>query len=97
MFSFIDYLWEIFIVGKVKEVDVGVAYSMFKADVSAGEALKYNTGDALSDFDFASAKENWDKLTEDEQKSAISEWHKCIDTYYVDLCAMFAMLSGENI
>lgn len=97
MFSFINYLWEIFTISKVNEVDVGVAYSMFKADVSAGEALKYNTGDALSGFDFGAAKEKWDKLSEDEQKSAISEWHKCIDTYYVDLYTMFTMLSGEKL
>ena len=74
MFSFINYLWEIFTVASKNDVDVGVAYFMFKADVNADEALKYNTGDALPDFDFAAANAEWDKLTEDEQKAAFEEW-----------------------
>ena len=39
MFSFIDHVNEIWRVSKVKNVDVGVAYDMFRADVAAGHRL----------------------------------------------------------
>jgi len=91
MFSFLNYLFEIFTVAHVNEVDVGVAYSMFKADVNAGEALKYNTGDALPDFDFAKAKVEFDKLTDDEKKAAYEEYHDYVEANYKELCEAFAM------
>ena len=93
MFSFINYLWEIFTVASKNDVDVGVAYFMFKADVNAGEALKYNTGDALPDFDFAKAKVEFDKLTDDEKKAAYEEYHDYVEANYKKLCEAFAMFS----
>jgi len=93
MFSFISYLWEIFTVGAKRDVDVDVAFDMFRTDVSLGEAKKFNTGDALPNFDFAKAKVEWDKLTGDEQKAAYEEYHDCVETYYKELCTMFVMLS----
>ena len=56
MFSFVDYVNEIWRVSKVKNVDVGVAYDMFRADVAAGQAFPYNTATVLPSFDFAKAK-----------------------------------------
>ena len=64
-FSFLDYVIEIFTVSEKNEVDIGVGYDKFRADVEAGKALPYNTGDALPDFDFTSAKAKWDELTMD--------------------------------
>ena len=34
MFSFVDHVNEIWRVGKVKNVDVGVAYDMFQCNIS---------------------------------------------------------------
>ena len=67
---------------KVKNVDVGVAYDMFRADVAAGQALPYNTATVLPTFDFAKAKKEWDTLTEKEQKEAYAEWHAFVETNY---------------
>lgn len=92
--SFINYAYEIFTVGRRNGVDIGVAYDMFRADVRAGEALSYNTGDALPDFDFAPLKVEWDALTEDEQKAAYEEWHSFIAERYAALTRAFA--EGED-
>ena len=89
MFSFVDYVNEIWRVSKVKNVDVGVAYDMFRADVAAGKALPYNTATVLPTFDFAKAKTEWDALTEKEQKDAYTEWHAFLDTNYTKVCADF--------
>lgn len=60
MFNFDNYKNEIAIVSAHNNVDLGIAYEMFKADVKAGAALPYNTGDALPNFDFAKAKAEYD-------------------------------------
>ena len=96
MFSFINYLWEIFTVGAKRGVDVDVAFDMFRTDVSLGEAKKSNTGDALPGFDFVAAKAEWDMLTDDEQKAAVEECNDCIAKYYDDLCAEFVALSEAD-
>lgn len=88
-FSFIDHVNEIWRVSKVKNVDVGVAYDMFRADVAAGKALPYNTATVLPTFDFAKAKTEWDALTEKEQKDAYAEWHAFVETNYAKICAQF--------
>ena len=88
-FSFIDHVNEIWRVSKVKNVDVGVAYDMFRADVAAGKALPYNTATVLPTFDFAKAKTEWDALTLEEQKDAYSEWHDFVETNYAKICAQF--------
>ena len=89
MFSFVDYVNEIWRIGKVKNVDVGVAYDMFRADVAAGQALPYNTAPVLPTFDFAKAKVEWDALTKEEQMEAYTEWHAFIETNYEKICAQF--------
>ena len=91
MFSFISYLWEIFTVGAKRDVDVDVAFDMFRTDVSLGEAKKFNTGDALPNFDFAKAKVEFDKLTDDEKKAAYEEYHDYVEANYKELCEAFAM------
>lgn len=88
-FSFVDHVNEIWRVSKVKNVDVGVAYDMFRADVAAGQALSYNTVTVLPTFDFAKAKVKWDALTEEEQMEAYTEWHTFVETNYEEVCAQF--------
>ena len=89
MFSFIDHVNEIWRVSKVKSVDVGVAYDMFRADVAAGQALPYNTATVLPTFDFAKEKIEWDKLTKEEKKATYTEWHDFVETNYAKVCAQF--------
>lgn len=94
MFSFLDHTYEIWTVSKERNVDVGVAYDMFRTDVQNGQALPYNTGDALPNFNFADAKEQWDALTNDEQLDAYEEWHEFKANCYTEACAAFA--EGED-
>ena len=89
MFSFVDYAKEIWTVGKVNNVDIGVAYDMFRADVAAGQARTYNTGEALPLFDFAQAKQGWESLTDDEQNEAKLEWKVFVKTNYAKICTEF--------
>lgn len=89
MFSFVDHVNEIWRVSKVKNVDVGVAYDMFRADVAAGQALPYNTATVLPTFDFAKAKVELDALTLEEQKETYVEWHAFVETNYEKICAQF--------
>lgn len=87
---FINHLFDIFTVGQKMNVDVGVAFDMFRTDVRFGEAHNYNTGDALPGFDFAAAKTEWDKLDEAEQKQAIEDYDNFIHEHYHEACAAFA-------
>ena len=89
MFSFVDHVNEIWRVSKVKNVDVGVAYDMFRADVAIGQAFPCNTATVLPSFDFAKAKKEWDALTKKEQKEAYIEWHAFVETNYEKVCAEF--------
>lgn len=87
---FINHLFDIFTVGQKRNVDVGVAFDMFRTDVRFGEAHDYNTGDALPGFDFAAAKVEWDKLGEADQKQAIEDYDKFINQHYREACDAFA-------
>ena len=78
-FSFLNHTKEVFLVSKNLDVDIGVAFDRFKADVKAGAALPYNTGNALPDFDFSVAKTAWDGLTRDEQLAAYGEWSEFVE------------------
>ena len=76
MFNFNDYRKEIEMVQTYRNEQGGTfslsdAFDMFRADVRAGKALPYNTGDALPNFDFAKAKIKWDKLAKAEQDAAV--------------------------
>ena len=86
---FINHLFDIFTVGQKRNVDVGVAFDMFRTDVRLGEARESNTGDALPGFDFAAAKVEWDKLDEADQKQAIEDYDNFIDEHYREACAAF--------
>lgn len=74
MFSFNNYKNEIRTISAVNNVDLGVAFDMFRADVRAGQALPYNTGNALPNFDFTIAKSKWDALTRDEQNAVVIDY-----------------------
>ena len=87
---FINHLFDIFTVGQKRNVDVGVAFDMFRTDVRYGEAHDYNTGDALPDFDFKAAQVEWDKLGEAEQKQAIEDYDNFIGNHYREACDAFA-------
>lgn len=87
MFSFVDHVKEIWRVSKVKNVDIGVAYEMFRADVAAGQALPFNTATVLPSFDFAKERIQWDGLTLEEQQEAYAEWHVFVETNYANVCA----------
>lgn len=89
MFSFLDHVFEIWTVSSARKVDVGVAYDMFRTDVQHGQALPYNTGEALPDFNFADAKTDWDELTEDEQLAAMGEYSDFIHANYTATCRAY--------
>lgn len=81
MFNFNDYHKEIEMVQTYRNKQGGTfslsdAFDMFRADVRAGTALPYNTGNALPGFDFAKAKTEWDKLTKAEQADAVLAFEK---------------------
>ena len=89
---FINHLFDIFMVGSKKRVDVDVAFDMFRVDVANGRSQ--NCGDTLPDFDFAKAKKEWDKLGEDEQRNAIYDYSTFVRNHYEDACAAF--LEGKK-
>ena len=92
-FSFIDYVFEIWTVAKMRDVDVGVAFDMLRTDIEYGKAMPFNTGDSLPTFDFAAARLKWDALTAEEQKTSITEYLEFAHQNYVELCEFFATLS----
>ena len=87
---FINHLYDIFTVGQKRDVDVGVAFDMFRTDVRFGEAHGCNTGDALPEFDFKAAQRQWDKLSEADQKQAIEDYDAFVSEHYSEACAAFA-------
>ena len=95
-FSFINYLWEIWTIGKARNVDIGVALDMLVADIQNGEAKEFNTGGALPDFDFVGLKSTWEALT-DVRKAEL--YNECSDTmreHYEQLCELYtALTEGE--
>ena len=72
-FSFLDYEAEIRQIARANNVDLGVAYDMFRADVRNGANI--NCGPCMDGFDFAGAKVIWDSMTKSEQSAAYEEWH----------------------
>ena len=81
-FSFVNYVKEIEKISKEQNVDMGVAYDKFRADVRIGEVRTYNTGDVLTTFDFAGLKKEWDALSQTEQEACYTEWHEYLDNHY---------------
>ncbi len=78
MFKFTDYVYEIWTIARSKQEPIDIAYDMFRADVVQGKALSYNTGGALSGFDFEEVKEKWDACTAEEHSDAYEHWHDVI-------------------
>ena len=70
MFKFSNFAHEIAMVSEKKNVDLGIAYEMVKADIKAGKAHEYNTGDALPNFNFAKAHAEYMALTDEEKANA---------------------------
>ena len=92
---FINHLYEIFTVSQTLSKDgytceVSEAFQRFKADVAAGKALEYNTGDTLHGFNFAAAKVEWDALGADGQKQAIEDYDNFVNEHNLALCVAFA-------
>ena len=87
---FVDHLFDIFTVSKERDVDVGVAFDMFRTDVRLGETHEYNTGDALPGFDFKAASEEWNALTDEQKVREFDDWHEFMRAHYEDACTAFA-------
>ncbi|MEG1758656.1 MAG: hypothetical protein RR235_09405 [Oscillospiraceae bacterium] len=81
MINFNNYAKEIEAVQEYRNhngggVSLSDAFDMFRADIIAGQALPYNTGDALPGFDFAAAKAEWEDMTKAERDSAVIGFQK---------------------
>lgn len=72
---FLKYTKEIYTIAKAKNVDVGIAFAMFNADVKAGKAQEGNTDSLLPGFDYAKAQAELAALNEDQQEAAYAEIH----------------------
>lgn len=75
--------------GDYPECDLGTAFSMFMADVKLGAAHSDNTGDALPNFDFASAKAAWDGMTDEEKSAVLEEATKSRVALYAELAKAY--------
>ena len=73
-FSFLGYEEKIREISRANNVDLGVAYDMFRVDVANG--ANENCGPCMAGFDFPAAKAKWDALTPGEQAAAYDEWHE---------------------
>lgn len=74
-FSFVNHLYEITKLVVEMPTNFSEAWDRFRADVKSGKANDYNTGDILKDFNFKSAGEKWNAMTEAEQHAAIDDWN----------------------
>lgn len=73
MFSFLDYVREVWTISEEKRVDLGIAFSMLKTDIRNGN--RYNTGDVeLEDFDIEAAHAAFGSPAEDEELAYYEEW-----------------------
>ena len=72
---FLKYTKEIYTIAKAKNVDVGIAFAMFNADVKAGKAQEGNTDDLLPGFDYAGAQAQLAAMNSDQQDAAYAEIH----------------------
>lgn len=73
MFSFLDYVREVWVISEEKHVDLGIAFSMLKADIRNGN--RYNTGDVeLEGFDIEAAHAAFGNPTEAGELAYYEEW-----------------------
>ena len=87
---FVNHLHDIFTVGKKRNVDVGVAFDMFRTDLRLEGAQKCNTDDSLPDFDFAEEGRKWNARTDAEKVAAFDDWNAFIKARYEDAVKAFA-------
>lgn len=88
MFSFIDYVHEIYTISEAKRVDLGIAFSMLKTDIRGGH--RYNTGDVeLPDTDFEKAHAEFALLTEEQEMAVYEEWFDYLRRCYDALCKAY--------
>ena len=88
MFSFVDHVYDIWRVSEKQNVDVGVGYAMFLADVRNGT----NTNTGLTDFDFAAAKIEFDKMDDATLTAELEKYHKFTNGkfgYYFEICEAY--------
>lgn len=73
MFSFLDYTKYVWDICEAKHVDLGIAFSMLKADIRNGN--RFNTGDVeLECFDVEAAHTAFGSPTEAEELAYYEEW-----------------------
>lgn len=85
MFSFLDYTREIFVISRDKHVDLGIAFSMLKADIRNGN--RFNTGDVdLGSFDLESAHRAFKLLTDHEELDVYEERFEFMRKHYNEVC-----------
>lgn len=94
-FSYLNYLYEITMLAVEMPTNFSEAWDRFRADVAAGEAHDYNTGDVLKYFDFAAAGRKWNALTEAEQQAARNEWYQFL-TRPIELALIDSYKKGKE-
>lgn len=88
MFSFLDYTHAIWKISEKKGVDLGVAFSMLKADIRMGH--RFNTGDVvIDDLDLEAAHAAFKSLTEDEELAVYGERFDFQRRCYDAVCAVY--------
>lgn len=90
IYFFIDHVWDIWKVSAHKDVDVGVAYDMFRTDARFGKAHEYNT-DMPDLVDWTAMKAEYDALVEAElldDAYALYHQFKTRDNYF-KICKFF--------
>ena len=84
VYLFIDHIWDIWKVSAFRDVDIGVAYDMFRTDARFGKAHEYNTN--MPDLvDWAAMKAEYDALVEAElldDAYALYHQFKTLDVYF---------------
>lgn len=88
MFSYLDYLYEMYVVMEKDPVYPGlldIAYDKVRTDIRFGQAFEYNTGDMLPEFDYAKAKVEYDAMiardakAEEVEEGSGHEWDDAIE------------------
>lgn len=96
VFFFIEHIWDIWRISAHKDVDVGVAYAMFMADVRTGEAHEYNSD--MPEIGYDKLKPEYDALVaEDKLSEAIEVYHKFEHPEYFNICKLWKAENKEGL
>lgn len=88
MFSFLDYVREVWTISEEKRVDLGIAFSMLKADIRNGN--RYNTEDVeLEGFDVEAAHAAFGSPTEEQELAYYDEWFDFMRRCYNAACKAY--------